>query len=131
MNNNLITVILADENSNLRMQIAEELKSRGNIHVIASVSNGIDLVEKATNYMPDVIITDSILPKLDGLCAIKTLSKINKKTKTIVISSFLSPNVTAECSELNVNHFVLKPFNIENLVDKVESCVNLYDFKMV
>lgn len=124
--NNFTTVIIADENESLREQISQELKSRGNIHILACVSSGIDLIEKASEFMPDVIITDSILSRLDGLSALKALANAPKKPKTIVISSFVSPDITSECSSLNVNYFILKPFNIQNLADKVMSC--LYNF---
>lgn len=128
--NNLTTVIIADENELLKEQISQELKSRGNIHILACVSSGIDLIEKASELMPDVIITDSILSKLDGLSALKALSNSNKKAKTIVISSFLSPDITTECASLNVNYFILKPFNIQSLGDKVLATLNNFEQNM-
>ena len=122
--NQLITVLIADDNATLRMQIEQELKKKNNIHIIANVSNGIDLIEKAVQYTPDIIITDSILPKVDGISAIKTLSTLSiaKKPKLFIISSFLSPDIMTDCNNLGVDHFILKPFNLEILADRVMSC---------
>lgn len=122
--NNFITVILADTNEVLRNQIEVELKSRGNVKILASVSSGIELIEKATKEIPDIIITDSVLTKLDGLSALTALKNLSKKPKVIVTSSFLSSDITSECNALNINYFMLKPFNNQSLVDKVFSCAN-------
>lgn len=131
--NQLITVIIADDNLSLRTQIETELKTRGNIHVVASVNNGHDLVEQVTKCNPDIIITDSILPRLDGISALTKISKLtlSKKPKIMVVSSFLSPDIMSDCNSLNVDHFILKPFNLEILADKLLSnirTVNIGEF---
>ncbi|MFI3115964.1 MAG: sporulation transcription factor Spo0A [Clostridia bacterium] len=125
--NKITTVLLADENIAFRLQIEKELKLSKNIEIIASVSNGEELLEKAVELSPDVIITDAVLPRIDGLSAIKSLNALAlpKKAKAFIISSFSSTDILNECTNLGVDYFMLKPFNPENLADKINTSNNI------
>lgn len=114
-------IIIADDNFTLRSQIEKQLKAYNNLQVVASVSNGVDLIEKTLELSPDVIITDNLLQKLDGISALKSIDSLSLmvKPKVFLTASFLSQEVIDECSALNIDYLVLKPFNIESLIEKV------------
>ncbi|MFI3227658.1 MAG: sporulation transcription factor Spo0A [Clostridia bacterium] len=122
----IITVLIADDNAKFRADIEAEFRFSSNIHIVSSVSNGVDLIDKAVQFNPDFIITDAILPKIDGLSALKSLSSLSlpKKAKIFVVSSFSSSDILSECTNLGVDYFLLKPFNPETLADKVLSSIS-------
>lgn len=125
--NKITNILIADDNALLRSQIEDEFKFSNDLNIIASVSNGVDLVDKTVELQPDIIITDAILPQIDGLSALKSLMALSlpKKHKVIVITSFTSSDIMTECSNLGVDYFMQKPFNPEVLVDKLSSIINV------
>lgn len=128
--NPIITVILADDNAELRANIESALHSVSNIHVVASVATGEELIEKAISCAPDIIVTDVILPIIDGTSALKELHSIKalKRPRVFVTTSFLSQSIADECSNLNVDHIMLKPFAIQTLVDRISSFIDIANY---
>ncbi len=90
---------------------------------VVTASNGVKGVEKAIVEKPDLILMDIMMPGMDGLEATR-LIRSNRETEKIPILA-----VTALCreSELNAcieagcNDYILKPFNFQNLEEKIQA----------
>ncbi len=119
--NNSLTILLADDNIQAMSEIENALKQNIENANVIKAKTGEDLVEKTITENPDVIVTDVILSKLDGISALKAIEMMNlvKKPKVIVLSSFLTSDITEECSKLRVSNFILKPYNINMLIEKI------------
>ena len=63
-----------EDNIELRTYVKNELK---NEYIIKEAENGLEGIEKATKYIPDIIITDVMMPIMDGF---ETIKKHNKNT---------------------------------------------------
>ena len=83
--------------------------------------DGIKLLESIEEIKPDVVLLDLFMPGVDAIGVIKAVSKnVNVKTPTfIVLSSFDSPTLEKEAMKSGASYFVLKPFNIRDLMDRV------------
>lgn len=117
-----LTVLVADENAMITEEVSRLLKLRFESICVVKAKNGEELVEQAVNYSPDIIVTDVILSKLDGISALKAIQTMNllRNPKIIVLSSFLTGDIMIECSKLRINNFMLKPFSFDALIDKIE-----------
>lgn len=119
--NEKITVVLADDNGAMLTNVEGILKTKFENVVIHKVKTGEELIEVARTCVPTVIVTDVILSKVDGITALKEIESIDyiRKPKLIVLSSFLTSDITQECAELGIDNFMLKPFNETVLVSKI------------
>ena len=75
-------VIIADDSAVVRAILEQKLKAYPDITIIASVSNGKRLLQALKSEKPDVVISDSDMPELDG---IKTLISISSDLKLPVL----------------------------------------------
>lgn len=82
--------------------------------------NGLDLYRAIQAEKPDAVITDIILPKLDGL-AVTRLLKFDEKYRGIrvmVISSIIDPDIEEQVKKVQADDFLRKPFKLQELKDR-------------
>lgn len=87
---------------------------------IIRARDGVEAVLKLSNQSFDLIITDLVLPKRDGITFIDSLRKIPKyyNQKIIVVSGCLTSDLTLRCVKRNVKHIIVKPFTARQLLLK-------------
>lgn len=121
--NNRIRVILADGNADFRQLLKESLECYSEISVEGMAADGNALVKLACEVNPDIIITDTLLPKLDGLAAAREIIEMKLAVKPVffAVSSFASEETMIEASQVGIGYFMLKPINVNSLAEKIKN----------
>src|SRR3546814_4713008 len=83
---NKMTVILADDHTLVRKGIKAMLESDEDIEVVAEAGNGLEALEKAREFNPDLLIMDVRMPVMTGLDACGLLSGYAPRTKALILS---------------------------------------------
>ena len=108
-------ILLVEDNLATIDVIQRELAFLGYESVVAE--DGKEGVEKAVSYMPDLIIMDISLPKMDGLEASALIRK-NPKTKSIPILAATAralPGDKEQCLQAGCDDYIAKPFTHREL----------------
>lgn len=119
---NKIKVLMIDDNEGL-IDLAHEYFKDSNISIEAEAKDGIEglikIKEQYNNY--DVILLDLIMPHKDGMSVLKDLKreKIDVFNKIIVATSYNDPKTIRKISEYGISYFILKPFEMSDLEDKI------------
>ena len=79
--------------------------------------DGEEGVSQYKKYHPNVILTDISMPKKNGIEMIKDIKFINNDVKVIILSAHNEEDIIMDIIKLDVVHFLLKPLNIEKLID--------------
>ena len=118
------TILVIDDNSLFRKYIRERLKP---LYTIVEAVDGQDGINKAKKIIPDLIISDVMMPGIDGyeLCNV-----LKKEVKTSHIPVIL---LTAKASEESVIHglekgaddYITKPFNTKILIARIKNLIEL------
>lgn len=106
----MIKVLIADDSAMMRKLLKRILEADGEIEVLASARDGVDVVEKARELHPDVITMDVNMPGLDGISALQHI--VNEQICPVVMVSSLTQEgavTTFEALELGAFDFVGKP----------------------
>lgn len=82
-------------------------------------TNGDELLKLYAEKNPDLVISDIIMDKKDGLTAIRELFRVAPAARVLVVSAIDVPSVFQECIDMGVVDFVVKPFTSEGLVHSV------------
>jgi DNA-binding NarL/FixJ family response regulator len=82
----VIRVVLADDHAVVRQGLRTFLDLQDDIEVVAEASDGHEAVEAASQFDPDVVLLDLVMPGLDGLGALKVLRQ--GRARIIVLTSF-------------------------------------------
>ena len=118
--NEELKLLIAEDSADMRTLLRQAFERPG-VKIQAIVTDGESLVEEVRRARPDVIITEAILPKKDGMAAIRAINALSGKRPAIfVLSAFSSDNLAAEATQLNVNYFMVKPCDMNALVDRVQ-----------
>lgn len=119
-----IKVVMIDDNVNLVEMVKEYFNNNKNIEITYTANNGeegINLLEKETY---DVVLLDLIMPKKDGLYVLKELQERKINCNVIVETSYNADDVIREVSEYGVNYFILKPFDLDDLENRIIEVYN-------
>lgn len=87
--------------------------------VVAEASNGLEGLEAAQKYNPDLIITDIRMPKMDGIEMLKRLREINKDVHVIFLSAYSDFSYAQKAVKLAASDYLLKPFQDGELEETV------------
>lgn len=96
-------ILLVDDDMTLHEMYAERLKADG--YVIVSAYDGEEAIDKVYREMPDVILLDIMMPKINGIDVMK---KLREDEKTAGIPIIL---LTALVQEINKIKEMMKPFD--------------------
>jgi signal transduction histidine kinase/ligand-binding sensor domain-containing protein/DNA-binding response OmpR family regulator len=116
------TILIVEDNEDLRFYLKDNLK--GHYHIEEAI-NGKEGWEKAKLLNPDLIVSDIMMPLMDG---IELAKKIKTETITahipiILLSAMGSEEKQLEGLSIGVNDYITKPFTFEILASKIKNLV--------
>lgn len=117
----MIKLLMVDDNVNLVKMVSEYFKNKDNISlefVAHDGKEGIELIEEKQNEF-DVLLLDLIMPKKDGLYVLEEMKKRGINKNVIVETSYNTQEVIKQVSDYNVNYFILKPFELDDLESRI------------
>jgi len=83
-----IRVLVADDHAVVREGLRTFLELQEGIEVVAEAGDGAEAIELAERLRPNVILMDLVMPKLDGLDAMRVLQQGLPEARVIVLTSF-------------------------------------------
>lgn len=118
---NKIRVCIADDNRELVNLLNEYIKDQDDMEVVGNAYNGQECLNIVEEKKPDVLILDIIMPHLDGLAVLEKLNETGLKgnTNIIMLTAFGQEDVTKKAVELGASYYILKPFDMDTLLNKV------------
>lgn len=108
-------IFVVDDDQCLRYSL-ERYFTRYDVEV-KSLSNGFEVLLLCMFLIPDLIISDIRMPKLDGVTLLQSL-KNNEATRhipVIFMSAYPSDKIMESAKELGARYFLIKPFPLEYL----------------
>lgn len=95
---------------------------------VDGLNKGADFIEHVTNFKPDVIIMDIMLPDIDGRVLLKELKETANTSHipVLMISARYNAN-NYMLDDTAADDFMAKPFNIDELMDKIYSLLKKAD----
>jgi PAS domain S-box-containing protein len=95
-------------------------------------SNGREGLKKYTKYAHELVISDILMPEMNGIEMIRAIKKINPEQNFIITSACEESNFLLELINLGVAQFILKPINSEQMIDVMHQVImNIYNAKKV
>lgn len=110
-------VVVAEDESLIRMDIVETLKEHG-YEVVGEAGDGNRAVELATELKPDFMVMDIKMPNLDGLSAAEKIAEL--KIPVVLLTAFSQQELVARAAEVGAMAFLVKPFTPQDLMPAIE-----------
>lgn len=128
-----IRVLMIDDNVNLVEMVKDYFEKHPKIEIVGSANDGMEGLNiiKEGKLKYDLIILDLIMPKKDGLSVLKELKSLNIISNVIVATSYNAPDTIRKVSEYGANYYILKPFELSDLEDKILDTFNTASSKSI
>ena len=84
----MIRVVLADDHALVLEGLCSMLASEGDIEVVATATDGAELLEALRRHAPDVAVVDLQMPKVDGLTSLQRIRAEGLSVRVLVLSAF-------------------------------------------
>ncbi|WP_081776990.1 sporulation transcription factor Spo0A [Exiguobacterium undae] len=120
----MIRVGIADDNREMVELIRQHLSAQEDMEVVCVAYNGESCLEKLEQVETDVLLLDIIMPHLDGLGVLEALMKHKSSPAVIMLSAFGKDEVSQQAVSLGAAYFLLKPFSLDQLVNKIRLVIN-------
>ena len=118
------TILVADDNADMRGYIKSVLERTNDVRTAA---DGEVAYQSALESLPDLVLSDVMMPRLDGFGLLDKL-RANPQTRTvpfILLSARAGPEARIEGLQAGADDYLVKPFNAPELLARIESAVRL------
>ena len=107
-------VLIVDDALIMRKRI-KEIAERAGWTVVGEASNGEEALEVYDRERPDLTTLDIVMPKMDGVTALKRIIEADPSARIAMISAVDQRDKLTECIQSGAIDFIVKPFNAERL----------------
>ncbi len=117
-------ILVADDNSDMRQYLVRMLSERYRVH---AVPDGQAALEEIRNEAPDLVLTDVMMPRLDGFGLLRAL-RADPATQTIpiiVLSARAGEEARVEGMQEGADDYLIKPFSARELLARVQTHLEL------
>ncbi len=120
----MIKVAIVDDNAGIADSLEEIIQSFEGFSVEFKAVNGIDLLEKLSIAVPDVLIMDIQMPLMNGIEAVKAVREKHPSIKIIMHTVVSKDEQILESIMLGANGYLLKNEPPQKLIDAISDVVN-------
>ena len=121
MYTNQINVVVADDNKEFCGILSDYFSNEPEFNIIAECANGMEVLDVIENNDTEVLILDLIMPYMDGIGVMEKINEMEpgRRPKIIILTAFGQETITQRAMQLGAEYYILKPFNLEILGDRV------------
>lgn len=121
------SIVIVDDHPLIRLAVRMMLEKEGHL-IVAEADNGADALQVVRKLLPDLIILDLSIPKLDGFAVISHLKSIGLSVKVLILTSGDSRNFAMRCLQAGAAGFICKDDNLDELVGAVKAVLSGYSY---
>ncbi len=114
-------LLLVEDDEDLKFIIEDVLLSKG--YEVIAVTNGIEALEKLSGFAPDLIISDLMMPHMDGFTLLQRVRNSPNigAIPFVIITAYTSNQEARRARELGADDFLVKPFTADDLLTLIRT----------
>ena len=114
-------ILVVDDHSALRETMTEALAGQQDVAAVDAASNGAEALRLLGERSYDVMVTDIVMPVMDGYTLMQEMRRmaLSPAPKVIVATSLARDDFVMRAVELGAKFYLVKPFEIESLMGHI------------
>ncbi len=114
-------ILVVDDNRSLVEMIKEYFSDHAEIKIAYDAYDGVEAIRLLESKQEeiDIVLLDLIMPNKDGLSVLEYMQQKSIDKKTIVLTSYNTQDMIRKVSELGVDYFMLKPFELNDIEKRI------------
>lgn len=135
MEKRVLSILLIEDDRIEVMKLNRVLSKNDLKHQLIEAKNGEEALKvlQDKSNLPDIILLDLNMPKINGIEFLKILKKDSflKYIPTVILTTSNNHNDVKECYEIGIAGYVLKPLKYEEYVQKMESLLDYWSINQL
>ena len=116
-------ILIVDDEKYLRELLSEVLQSHS--HECETAGDGEEALTKLDQSRFDVVITDAMMPNMDGFTLLKNIKKTYPETAVVVITGYSLAYSARDAMAIGAEEYLAKPFHTDEILAVVEKAYRL------
>jgi NarL family two-component system response regulator LiaR len=116
-----IKVLIVDDHRVVRQGLRTFLELNEAIQVVGEACDGQEAVDLAAQLVPDVVLMDLVMPRLDGIAATGRIKALGLGTKVIALTSFAEDDKVFPAIQAGASSYLLKDVSPDDLVEAIRA----------
>ena len=109
-----LTALVADDSAKIQTIFCKLLENL-DIKVLAKAFNGLEAVEHYKKFKPHIVFLDILMPKYDGIYALKEIKKFDPDARVVIVTADERKQTREKIKQFGATSIVYKPFQVEDI----------------
>jgi PAS domain S-box-containing protein len=116
-----ISILFVDDEKLIRNSFTRDLRAEH--FTVTAMAGGGEAINALENGRYDLVVTDLMMPEIDGFAVLKAVKKFAPQTSVIILTGYGDMRSAIDALRLGADDFALKPCEIEELVFRIQRCL--------
>ena len=115
----MVRILVVDDTRFMRVLLINILTEEGH-EIVGEAEDGQQAVEMYLKLKPDLVFMDIIMPKMDGMMALKTILGINSDAKVIMVTAIQAMEMAKLAFKCGAISYIMKPFQKQGILQELQ-----------
>ncbi len=117
----MIRLLIVDDHKVVRQGLRFLLQHEADIEIVGEAADGEQAVDLVRRHVPAVVLLDLLMPKMDGLIALRAIKEISPSTQVIILTSHQGDDELFDAIKAGALSYVLKTAGVDVVVESVRA----------
>ncbi|MBI4763974.1 MAG: response regulator transcription factor [Deltaproteobacteria bacterium] len=120
----LYRILIVDDHPTLREGLKAILSVHPNFDIVGEAADGLEATLMVERHLPDLVLMDISMPRMDGLTATREIKKKWPETKVLVFTIHESPEYQAAALTSGADGYLLKSSSRTEMIDSIKDILD-------
>jgi NarL family two-component system response regulator LiaR len=117
----MIRLLIVDDHKVVRQGLRFLLQHEPDIEIVGEAADGEQAVAAVRQHVPAVVLLDLLMPKMDGLTALRVIKEVSPSTQVIILTSHQGDDELFDAIKAGALSYVLKTAGVDVVVESVRA----------
>ncbi len=118
-----LTILYVEDEEGIRKKISDSL--RYYTKEVLEAKDGEEGLQLYQEKNPDIVYTDILMPKMDGISLVKEIRKSDKKIPIVLVTAHTEKSYLLNAVELHLEQYIVKPISLKELKNSLKKCLDV------
>jgi len=114
------TILIADDNAQFRALLRGIVAQEPDLHVVGEAEDGAEAIRLAQELQPDIVLLDLVMPRVNGLEALRRIKAERPETKVIIVTVHDEDAYRQAAEDGGADAFLLKKTLVTDLLPTIQ-----------
>ena len=116
-----VSVLIVDDHPVVREGLRNFLELQPDLEFVGEAADGVEALDKVGQLLPDVVLMDLVMPKMDGITTIRHIRDLSPSTRILVLTSFSEDDKVFPAVKAGAHGYLMKDIRPAELAEAIRS----------